>query len=56
MLSPTINMSLNISFPHGMRQKEWMYQIKPLNSHSMVREGEVWPIRMILMLARKEKW
>jgi hypothetical protein len=56
MLSPTIEVSLNLSFPHEMRQKEWRYQIKPLNSHSIVRGGEVRPIRNILMLARKDKW
>jgi hypothetical protein len=56
MLSPTIKVSLNLSFPHGMRQKEWWYQIKPLNSHSIVRGGEVQRIRLILMLARKDKW
>jgi hypothetical protein len=56
MLSPTIKVSLNLSFPHEMRQKEWRYQIKPLNSHSIVRGGEVRPIRNILMLARKDKW
>jgi hypothetical protein len=52
MLSPTIKVSLNLSFPHGMRQKEWRYQIKALNSHSIVRGGEVRPIRKILFFLR----